>query len=446
MSPQLQSLNRSHTNLASNFVLQRKCSCGKHTASGGQCAECSKKKTLQKKLRIGAVNDPLEHEADRVADQVMRMPLRADVGATPPKLQRLSHAGTSHEGEVPESVARTLSGSGHALDHSLREDMGSRFGYDFSNVRIHQGGQAEQSARDVNAKAYTVGNNIVFGAGEYAPSTESGRRLVAHELAHVVQQGESHLSRQAQSQSEINSGQRHLLGSSSDSTDQLRRQTEDGPDGRPEQIECVKRLGGCPNSRPGGLPEPHEIHRYNEQCRTETEYDGQDVTPSGSECTTTQVETRPPLAQVCARPLRYPVIGLVANHAYVVSGGNNYAIIAPMCTPTDGGSDNMATGTAARTFNNSPDPCDATPQCVTCRPKRGVGDVRACLASAFASYNSPAMHRATGPNSNTFAGTLARACCARISTSPFTGFTPGWDDPAAPSRSADCPSSTPVCT
>jgi hypothetical protein len=150
--------------LAASLMLQRKCSCGNHTASGGECAECSKKK-LQKKLRIGAVNDPLEYEADRVADHVLRMPLRGETGKAPIKLQRLSHAGAGQESTVPDSVHQTLASSGRPLDASLSRDMGNRFGHDFSGVRVHQGSGAEQSARDVNAKAYTVGNNIVFGAG-----------------------------------------------------------------------------------------------------------------------------------------------------------------------------------------------------------------------------------------------------------------------------------------
>jgi hypothetical protein len=187
MTFQLQSQTPTVATKNSGMMLQRKCSCGNHTASGGECAECSKKK-MQKKLRIGAVNDPLEYEADRVADQVLRMPLDAKTKKAPIKLQRLSHTGSDHEGGVPESVHQTLSGSGRPLDASLQQDMSNRFGHDFSGVRVHQGGGAEQSVRDVNAKAYTVGKNIVFGTGEYAPSSPSGRHLIAHELAHVVQQ------------------------------------------------------------------------------------------------------------------------------------------------------------------------------------------------------------------------------------------------------------------
>ena len=169
-------------------LLQRKCSCGGHTVAGGECAECTKRKNkLQRKLRIGAANDPLEHEAERVAEQVMRSPAGA-VSPAPPSIQRMGNSGGDFEGDVPESVTRTLAGSGRALDAGLREDMEARFGRDFSGVRVHQGGLAERSAREVNARAYTVGRDVVFGAGEYAPGSRAGRRLIVHELAHVVQQ------------------------------------------------------------------------------------------------------------------------------------------------------------------------------------------------------------------------------------------------------------------
>lgn len=75
------------------------------------------------------------------------------------------------------------------MELSLRLDMEQRSGHDFSRVRVHTGTEAEQSARDANAHAYTVGYNIVFGAKQYAPQTNAGRHLIAHELTHVLQQG-----------------------------------------------------------------------------------------------------------------------------------------------------------------------------------------------------------------------------------------------------------------
>ncbi len=173
-------------------LLQRKCACGNHTVAGGECAACAKNKTgLQRKLSIGASNDPLELEADRVTDQVMSMSVHSAVSSAPPRIQR--YAGQISEGSntAPASVDRALASSGRPLDIPLRTDMEQRFGHDFSRVRVHTGGAAEQSARDVNAHAYTVGNNVVFGAGQFVSGTQEGRRLLAHELTHVVQQSES---------------------------------------------------------------------------------------------------------------------------------------------------------------------------------------------------------------------------------------------------------------
>ncbi|MES1245798.1 MAG: DUF4157 domain-containing protein [Acidobacteriota bacterium] len=83
---------------------------------------------------------------------------------------------------------RVLAAPGRPLEPALRQDMEQSFGHDFSRVRVHSGAAAERSAQDVNAHAYTVGHNIVFDAGAFAPGTQRGRRLLAHELTHVVQQ------------------------------------------------------------------------------------------------------------------------------------------------------------------------------------------------------------------------------------------------------------------
>ena len=81
-----------------------------------------------------------------------------------------------------------LASPGRPLEPALRQDMEQRFGHDFSRVRVHSGAAAEQSARNVNAHAYTVGQDIVFNAGRFAPRTPEGPQLLAHELTHVVQQ------------------------------------------------------------------------------------------------------------------------------------------------------------------------------------------------------------------------------------------------------------------
>ncbi|MEQ1517588.1 MAG: DUF4157 domain-containing protein, partial [Usitatibacteraceae bacterium] len=133
-------------------------------------------------------NDPLEQEADRVAEQVLAAPAHTSITSTPQNIQRFKGQSTSDEGTVPPSVDLVLSNAGKPLDAVIQQDMGQRFGHDFSQVRIHTDTAAEKSARDVDASAYTVGHNIVFNTGQFAPMTQEGRRLIAHELAHVVQQ------------------------------------------------------------------------------------------------------------------------------------------------------------------------------------------------------------------------------------------------------------------
>jgi hypothetical protein len=153
---------------------------------------------LQAKLAIGSTDDPLEREADRVADQVLAGSGAAHAAAAPLQplqIQRAAAAPPAQAGAAPASVERVLAGAGRPLGAALRQDMEQRFGHDFSQVRIHQDAAAAHSARDVQAQAYTVGSHIVFGAGSYAPGTRAGQHLIAHELAHVVQQGAGVLRR-----------------------------------------------------------------------------------------------------------------------------------------------------------------------------------------------------------------------------------------------------------
>ena len=172
-------------------LLQRKCACGAG-ASGltGECAECSKKKMvgLQTKLRINEPGDIYEQEADRVAEQVLAKPACPHVSGASPRIQRFSGQSSGQTGAAPASVDRALASPGRPLEPALRQDMEQRFGRDFSRVRVHSDVASEISARQVNAHAYTSGYDIVFGSGRFAPATLAGRRLLAHELTHVVQQ------------------------------------------------------------------------------------------------------------------------------------------------------------------------------------------------------------------------------------------------------------------
>jgi hypothetical protein len=98
------------------------------------------------------------------------------------------HGNDTGEISAPPIVNEVLQSSGQPLDVATRAFMEPRFGHDFSHVRVHADAQAAESARAVNALAYTLGRHVVFGAGQYAPTTQEGQRLMAHELMHVVQQ------------------------------------------------------------------------------------------------------------------------------------------------------------------------------------------------------------------------------------------------------------------
>ena len=183
-----------------SHLLQRKCACGGTPGLTGECEECKKKKRLdlQTKLQMNDPGDSYEQEADRVADQVMATTAHHDVSATPVIIQRFAGQSKGQMDEAPASVDHALASPGRPLEPALRQDMGQRFDHDFAGVRVHADAAAEQSARDVNAHAYTVGHDIVFGAGRFAPGTHDGRRLIAHELTHVVQQSSGHSSARLQ--------------------------------------------------------------------------------------------------------------------------------------------------------------------------------------------------------------------------------------------------------
>jgi Domain of unknown function (DUF4157) len=160
---------------------------------------------LQAKLVVGQVNDRLEHEADRVADQVMRTPASGPyvTGALPQvsrkcaaceedseeqQLQTKSGTAGVRSDAAPQLVHEVLRSPGQPIDSASRTFFEPRFGKDFSQVRVHTDERAAESARSVGARAYTVGQQVVFGHGLYAPHTADGQRLLAHELTHTLQQ------------------------------------------------------------------------------------------------------------------------------------------------------------------------------------------------------------------------------------------------------------------
>jgi hypothetical protein len=188
-----------------------------------------KKGTLQAKLKIGQPNDKYEQEADRIADRVMSMPepKRSLVTGHSSSVQRESTCPECEEKEgiqtkplveqttplvqrqveeeepvqakqapnqAPavtsniESSVNSLKGGGQPLPESTRSYFEPRFGADFRQVRVHTDSHAAETAKSINAKAFTKGKDVVFGTGQYSPGTSSGKRLLAHELTHTLQQ------------------------------------------------------------------------------------------------------------------------------------------------------------------------------------------------------------------------------------------------------------------
>ncbi|MBV7337531.1 DUF4157 domain-containing protein [Chloroflexi bacterium TSY] len=149
---------------------------------------------IQPKLTIGQPNDKYEQEADRVADAVMQMADPNGVGAQEFKDrgELLQKKGTSPPASAtpPALEARIQAArvGGHPLSTAMRAFFEPRFGYDFSGVRVHTDARAARAAQEIQAQAFTMNQNIVFGQGQYAWNTNRGRRLLAHELTHVIQQ------------------------------------------------------------------------------------------------------------------------------------------------------------------------------------------------------------------------------------------------------------------
>jgi hypothetical protein len=152
---------------------------------------------IQRMLQVSQPNDAAEREADRVASEVTHSPAAqhaapCSCGGTCNKcrgVQRKATSGAGVTGNLPPEVNDVLRSPGQPLDPQTGAAMSSRFGRDFSHVQVHTDARASASAEALHAEAYTVGHQMVFRQGRYSPSTGSGRRLLAHELTHVVQQG-----------------------------------------------------------------------------------------------------------------------------------------------------------------------------------------------------------------------------------------------------------------
>jgi Domain of unknown function (DUF4157) len=182
--------------------LQRKCACGGEPGLSGQCADCRRKlyPGVRAEPTINQPGDEYEREADRVADRVMRTPESPSAEPAllgyrfldPANEVQGQHADGKHGRLEPKTelaaYIESMRGAGRPLDAPTRAFMEPRFGHEFSQVRIHTDARAAASADAVAAHAYALGRNIVFANGQYSPQTAGGKRLLAHELAHVLQQ------------------------------------------------------------------------------------------------------------------------------------------------------------------------------------------------------------------------------------------------------------------
>ncbi len=219
----------------------------------GGCPRCKNSGMIQPKLTIGQPNDKYEQEADRIADQVMRMPEPvgslvnshwslgkgekesslvnsqssfkrggAELVQTKPLAEQISplvqrkcsscdeldeeepvqlKSSTGNLPPVTESLQnqiQSLRGGGQPLPETSRAFFEPRFGQDFSQIRVHTDAKAADAARSINSRAFTTGKDVFFNSGQYSPGTATGKRLMGHELTHVVQQGKNLISQHLQ--------------------------------------------------------------------------------------------------------------------------------------------------------------------------------------------------------------------------------------------------------
>ncbi|ACK70940.1 hypothetical protein PCC7424_2523 [Gloeothece citriformis PCC 7424] len=173
---------------------------------------------IQPKLTIGEPGDKYEQEADKVASEVvqrintppsvqrreLRTPSISTLSSQPggygeiklkPLIQRQDELGGGEATQELESSINSARGGGQPLDVGLQRSMGEAMGADFSGVRVHTDAQADQLNRSIQARAFTTGQDVFFRQGEYNPGSRGGQELIAHELTHVVQQHENHLSK-----------------------------------------------------------------------------------------------------------------------------------------------------------------------------------------------------------------------------------------------------------
>lgn len=143
---------------------------------------------VQRKLAVGATEDPAEREADRIADLALNRSFALEAPTAVVGVRCRPEGSDNDIISAPPSVERVLGRAGKKLDQPTQHDMARRFGHDFSTVRIHSDSATDDATSEIGARAFACGTHIAVRQRDYAPQTAFGRRLLAHELAHVVQQ------------------------------------------------------------------------------------------------------------------------------------------------------------------------------------------------------------------------------------------------------------------
>jgi hypothetical protein len=296
------------------------------SAGGVASAEAAPALASAAGLTVSSPSEPAELEAEALAARVMAPP----VGTTTPVRVGAADAGHVHrrcaecdeehdrkdaagpEGEIRRSAdgapraapKRLLDGGGQPLPAAEREFFEARFGHDFSRVRIHADEHAARSASELSASAFTLKNDIAFAHGRYQPGSDRGRHLLAHELAHVVQQGEAapiagagrspaptspgapRIARQVDGGAPPTTAARAGAGASPPATMDRRPAEALNDPNFPLQAGCLAVRGACPQFPvSGGVVDRAEVeHRWNEECRSSTQYQGPDIWPTAEEC------------------------------------------------------------------------------------------------------------------------------------------------------------------
>lgn len=287
---------------------------------------------------------------------------------------------------VLQVVNEVLNAPGQPLDSLTRASMESRFGHDFSRVRVHANAKAAESTQALSAQAYTVGHDIVFGAAMYAPETREGERLMIHELTHVMQQGDA----------TYHPADRLTISPSNDPAEQQANQVSDA---------LIK-------GHPVTIAQHLATRIARQELNSETV-----PTPAG-----TAPSTRPVF--FCSKP-----IALGQRHAFFRVGG------AAPGNPTfglehDEHGDHCRCGIQGWPTRDYPEDRDATN--ATCIPAPTITET--CLVNNWLNYPI-GKYCALGPNSNTYTRVLAENCGARGLRPP--GSVPGFDDAPPPSHTAN---------